>query len=100
MAVIRTTRFTADPADAEMLLARRAELLAAVREAFAGPAAAHLVRLDGQTWLDIWQWDSPQALQAALQGAPGMPQAAAAFAVTRDASAEVGEVVSEDVWTR
>jgi hypothetical protein len=100
MAVIRTTRFTVDPADADTMLARRQQLLGAVRAAFAGPSEARLVRLGDQTWLDIWRWDSAQALRAALEGAPALPEASAAFAVTRDASVEQGEVVDEDVWAR
>ncbi|NJC74311.1 hypothetical protein HC031_32055 [Planosporangium thailandense] len=100
MAVIRTTRFTVDPVDVETMLARRGQLLAAVRAAFAGPTEARLVRLDEETWLDIWRWDSGEALRAALEGAPGLPEAGAAFAVTRDASVEQGDVVDEDVWAR
>lgn len=100
MAVIRTTRFTVDPDDAETMRARRSQLLSAVRAAFAGPAEARLVRLDDSTWLDIWRWESTEALQSALAGAPGLPEAGAAFAVTRDASVEQGETVDEDVWTR
>jgi hypothetical protein len=100
MAVIRTTRFTVDPADADTMLARRRQLLEAVRAAFAGPTEARLVRLDDETWLDIWRWDSAETLRAALEGAPGLPEAGAAFAVTRDASVEQGDVVDEDVWAR
>lgn len=100
MAVIRATRFTVDTADADTMLVRRAQLLEAVRAAFAGPTEVRLVRLDDETWLDIWQWDSAETLRAALEGAPGLPEATAAFAVTRDASVEQGDVVDEDVWTR
>jgi hypothetical protein len=100
MAVIRTTRFSVDPADADTMLARRTQLLDAVRTAFSGPSEARLVRLDDETWLDIWRWDSAETLRAALEGAPSLPEAAAAFAVTRDASVEQGDVVDEDVWAR
>lgn len=40
MAVIRTVRFTVDPADAETMLAQGTQLLDAVRAAFAGPTEA------------------------------------------------------------
>ena len=100
MTVIRTTRFTVDPADAETMLARRRQLLDAVRASFDGPDEARLVRLDDQTWLDIWRWDSAQALRAALNGAPGLPEAGAAFALTRHAAAEQGDMVDEDVRAR
>jgi hypothetical protein len=100
MAVIRTTRFNVDHADAETMLARRRQLLDAVRAAFSGPTEARLVRLDDGSWLDIWRWDSAETLRAALEGAPGLPEAGAAFAVTRGASVEQGEVVDEDGWAR
>jgi hypothetical protein len=100
MAVIRTVRFTVDPADVETMLDRRRQLLDAVRAAFSGPAEARLVRVDEGTWLDIWRWDSAETLKAALDAAPGLPEAAAAFALARDVSGEQGDVVDEDVWSR
>jgi hypothetical protein len=100
MALIRTTRFTADPADVDTVLERRRKLLEAVRAAFAGPTETRLIRIDERTWVDMWRWDSGETLRAALGGAPGLPEAAAAFAVTRDVSAEQGDVVDEDVWAR
>lgn len=98
MALIRTTRFTADPADARTLLERRRQLLQAVRAAFAGPAETRLIRVGERTWVDMWRWDSPESLRAALDGAPSLPEAAVAFTLTRDVSAEQGDVVDEDVW--
>jgi hypothetical protein len=87
MTIIRTTRFTADPADAGTVLERRRKLLEAVRAKFAGPAETR-------------RWDSPETLRAALDGAPRLPEAAAAFAVARDVSAEQGDVADEDAWAR
>ena len=100
MALVRTTRFTADPADADLVLERRGRLIAAIRAAYAGPTETRLIRVDERTWVDMWQWDSPEVLQAALAGAPKLPEAAAAFAVVRDVSAEQGDVVDGDVWAR
>src|SRR3954453_18658069 len=100
MALIRTTRFTADPADADLVLERRRQLITAVRKQFAGPTETRLVRLDERTWVDAWRGDSPEILTAALAGAPDLPEAAAAFAVTHDVSAEQGDLVAEDGWTR
>ncbi|MEU9506549.1 hypothetical protein AB0D32_09755 [Micromonospora sp. NPDC048170] len=100
MALIRTTRFTADPADADTVLERRAKLLDAIRAAYAGPTETRLVRVDERTWVDMWRWDSPETLRAALAGGPGLPEAAAAFAVARDVTAEQGDLVDEDVWAR
>jgi len=100
MALIRTTRFTTDPADADLVLERRGQLIAAIRARYAGPTATRLIRLDERTWVDMWQWDSPEILDAALAGAPNLPEAAAAFAVARDVTAEQGELIAEDGWTR
>ncbi|MEU6077364.1 hypothetical protein [Micromonospora sp. NPDC047074] len=100
MTLIRTTRFTADAAEADTVLERRAKLLEAVRAAFAGPTETQLVRIDERTWVDTWRWDSPETLNAALEGAPRLPEAAAAFAVARDVTAEQGDLVVEDIWAR
>jgi hypothetical protein len=96
MALVRTTRFTADPADADLVLERRGRLIAAIRAAYAGPTETRLIRVDERTWVDMWRWDSPEILSAALAGAPHLPEAAAAFAVARDVTAEQGELVAED----
>jgi hypothetical protein len=100
MALIRTTRFTADPTDADLVLERRGQLIAALRARYAGPTETRLVRVDERTWVDMWRWDSPESLSAALTGGPNLPEAAAAFAVARDVSAEQGELVAEDGWNR
>ncbi|MEU4482357.1 hypothetical protein AB0F68_30475 [Micromonospora sp. NPDC023966] len=100
MALIRITRFTADPADADTVLERRRNLLDAIRSAFGAPTETRLIRVDERTWVDMWRWDSPETLRAALDGAPRLPEAAAAFAVARDVTAEQGDVVDEDVWGR
>lgn len=100
MSVIRTTRFTADPADAAQVLERRRNLLHAIRAEFGGPAETRLIRVDERSWVDMWRWDSPETLEAALAGGPKLPEAAAAFEVARDVSAEQGDVVDEDVWAR
>jgi hypothetical protein len=61
MAVIRTTRFTVDPTDVDEMIAKRAELIAAVRAAFAGLTEARLARVDEKTWVDAWRWVHPRA---------------------------------------
>ncbi len=95
MAIIRTTRFKADPARAEEVIARRAELIYAVRAAFAGLAEARLARVSEDTWVDMWRWDSPASMQAALAGAPALPEAAVAFSLARDVTAENAELIDE-----
>lgn len=100
MPVIRTTRFTANPGDAETVLERRRDLLDAIRARRSGPTETRLIRIDDRTWVDMWRWDSLEAMETALDGAPSLPQAAAAFVVAQDVSAEFGDVVDEDVWAR
>jgi hypothetical protein len=95
MSVIRITRFTADPADAEFVLDRRAALIDAVRRTFPGLTATHLARLDDKSWVDVWRWDSAASLRAAADGAHGLPETEAAFSLVRDISAETAEVVDE-----
>ncbi|HSK91385.1 MAG TPA: antibiotic biosynthesis monooxygenase [Euzebyales bacterium] len=95
MAVLRLTRFTADPDNTEELLAKRAALIAAVRDAFPGLTEARLAKLDDGTWLDVWRWDSTASMRAALESAPTIPDAAAAFALTSDTTVETAEVVDE-----
>jgi uncharacterized protein (DUF1778 family) len=97
MAVLRLDRFTADPTHAEELLARRNALVAAVREAVPGLVEARLVRIDEETWIDMWRWDSRTNAQAAAARARAgdIPEAAAAFALTRDVVTEFADVLDE-----
>ena len=97
LAILRFDRFKADPTNAEELLARRNTLVAAVREAVPGLIEARLVRIDDETWIDMWRWDSRTNAQAAAARARAgnIPEAAAAFALTRDVVTEFAEVVDE-----
>src|SRR5260370_36637984 len=89
MAVIRTVRFQADPTHAAELVARRAQLISAVRAAHAGLAEARLARVGEDTWVDLWRWGSPASMQAAL---PPPPAAAAALSPTPGAPAPEGDL--------
>ena len=70
MAVYRLVRFTIDPADTEKMLATRVALVAATRDAFPGLTEARLAKVDEETWIDMWRWDSLARAQAAIEGAP------------------------------
>ncbi|TMR18280.1 hypothetical protein ETD86_22105 [Nonomuraea turkmeniaca] len=94
-AIIRTTRFTADPAATEEVLTRRVALIAALRARRSGPTEASLTRIDERTWVDIWRWESQADLEAAMEVAHTLPEAKAAFEVAQDPSAETGELVDE-----
>ncbi|GLW96867.1 antibiotic biosynthesis monooxygenase [Microtetraspora sp. NBRC 16547] len=95
MPIISVTRFQADPADAEQVQARHAALVSAIRSVHPGLTEARLGRLDDETWVGVWRWDSAASLQAARQAAPGTPAAVAAFALARDVTAEDIEVLAE-----
>jgi Antibiotic biosynthesis monooxygenase len=95
MAIIRTTRFKVDPGRAEEMTVKRAELISAVRAAFPGLTEARLARVSEDTWVDMWRWDSPARMRAALASAPSLPQAAAAFSLASDLTAEQAELIDE-----
>jgi Antibiotic biosynthesis monooxygenase len=95
VAVLRLTRFKTDPADAEEMLARRNALVDAVRRAYPGLIHAQLVKVDDDTWMDAWRWESRANAQAAIANTAAIPEAAAAFSLTRDASAEFADLVDE-----
>ncbi|MEU8251019.1 antibiotic biosynthesis monooxygenase [Nonomuraea sp. NPDC048916] len=95
MTVISVTRFQADPADAEKVRERHAALVTAIRSAQSGLTEARLGRLNDETWVGVWRWESAASLQAARQAASATPAAAAAFAVARDVIADDIEVLDE-----
>ena len=97
MAVIRTTRFEVTPSDVEEMVARRNAVIEAVRKSCPGLTAARLARIDEEVWVDEWRWDSPASMEAALAaaGSGRLPEAGPAFALTRNSSAEVAEVIDE-----
>jgi Antibiotic biosynthesis monooxygenase len=97
MALVRITQFTVNPADADEMLARRAALISAVRAGYPGLTEARLARVDEQTWIDIWRWDSAASLDAALSGvqAGALAEAPRAFALATNTTADQGEIVDE-----
>ncbi|MEU4549199.1 antibiotic biosynthesis monooxygenase [Nonomuraea dietziae] len=95
MSIISVTRFQADPADADQVRARHAALVSATRAAMSGLTEARLGRLNDETWVGVWRWDSAASLQAARQALPGTAAAVAAFAVAREVTAEDIEVLDE-----
>jgi hypothetical protein len=94
MASARTHHYAVNPADLEELLSRRATLISAIRAAYPGLADTRLVRLGDGTFTDTWRWDSAEQMQAALAAMP-IPEARAAMSLTRDATAQDGDIVDE-----
>jgi hypothetical protein len=66
MTIVRLDRFKADPAHVNELIGRRNALLAAVKQATPGLIRARLTRVDDQTWIDMWEWDTREHSQAAI----------------------------------
>ncbi|HEX6681679.1 MAG TPA: hypothetical protein VF062_02750 [Candidatus Limnocylindrales bacterium] len=101
MAVIRLDRFKADPANTDELISRRNALIAAVRRATPGLVQTRLARVDDETWIDMWCWDTASHAQAAVRLAQAgqIPEAGAAFALTTDATTEFAEIIEGEVGT-
>jgi antibiotic biosynthesis monooxygenase len=95
MADIRIHRYNVDPTDVEELLARRGALITAIRAAHPGLIEARLIRLEDGSFVDAWRWESAEQMQAALAEAPTFPEVGAAMSLTRDRTAEDGEIVDE-----
>ena len=93
MAVLRLDRFTIDPASTAELLARHAALVAAAKDAFPGLLDAQLAKIDDESWLTIWRWDSLASAKAAIGEAPSIPEAGAAFSLTKGLTVEFAEVL-------
>ena len=95
MPVYRLVRFTIDPADTEKMLATRVALITATRSSFPGLTEARLAKIDEKTWIDMWCWDSLARAQAAIEGAPTLPEAGVAFSLIKDVTADFAEIVDE-----
>ena len=92
MTVLRLDNFTIDPADTGELLTRHAALAAVAKDAFPGLIDVQLAKIDDQTWIDVWRWDPLADAQAAAQG-PTIPEAGAAFSLTKSLAVEYADVL-------
>lgn len=96
MIILRLTRFSLKPTvDTDAMLKTRADLIDAIRAQFSGLTETRLAKVDDNTWLDLWRWESAETLETALAGAPALPQARAAFALLENATEERMELVEE-----
>lgn len=95
MTVVRSHTYSVVPADVEEFLARRASLIGTVRETHPGLTRAVLVKLDDGTYSDTWHWESAAQLGGALAAIATFPEAPLAMALTRDATAQNGQVVDQ-----
>ncbi|WP_449065150.1 hypothetical protein [Planomonospora algeriensis] len=95
MSAVRSHTYSVDPADLEEFLARRASLIGTVRETHPGLTRALLVELDDGTYSDTWHWESGAQMGAALAAIAIFPEAPLTMALTKDATAQNGQVVDE-----
>ena len=93
MTVLRLDSFTIDPADTGELLTRHSALAAVAKDAFPGLIDVQLAKIDDQTWIDVWRWDSLANAQAAAAQGPTIPEAGAAFSLTKSLAVEYADVL-------
>lgn len=96
MSVLRIVRFKTDPENAQEMLAARETLIKKVREDYPGLYEARLAKIDEETYIDVWRWETMDNVKAAIAAVPTMPEAGAAFKLTRDTTADFAEVISEN----
>lgn len=93
--VVRTTRFTVEPARIDEMLAARAALIDRLRIDHPALTAARLSRLEDGTYVDVWHWASRDEMQRALEAGPSLAEAGAVFAVITVAGTEDAELIDE-----
>ena len=94
MAVFRFAHFTTDPDRTDEMLAKRAALVATIKEQFPALTETRLARVDQSTWIATWRWDLAEA-DTRSRARRRSPRTGAAFAVTSDMSAHFAEIVDE-----
>jgi Antibiotic biosynthesis monooxygenase len=95
MADVRIHRYRVDNDQLDEFLARRGELIGVLRGDHPGLIETRLIRVGEDTFVDIWRWRSGAEMQAGLAAAPTVPAIPAAMSLTREASAEDGELIDE-----
>lgn len=95
MAVVRTHRYTVETGKLAALLEQRSNLIQGIRSANPAFTEATLIRQDDGSYLDIWRWESAEAMRAAAEAAKNFPQVGATMALTTAHSVVDGEVLDE-----
>jgi hypothetical protein len=95
MAVVRTHRYTVETGKLAQLLEQRTSLIKGIRSANPAFTQATLIRQDDGSYLDIWRWESAEAMRGAAQAAKNFPLVGATMALTSDHSVVDGEVLDE-----
>jgi hypothetical protein len=95
MAIVRTHRYTVETGRLAQLLERRTALIKGIRSANPAFTQATLIRQDDGSYLDIWRWESAEAMRGAAAAARNFPLVGATLALTTDHSVVDGEVLDE-----
>ena len=98
MSALELARFTVDPEEAAEMLAARPAMVAELRENFPAFRRLYLTRLDERTWLDVVEWESREAAEAAMATVMALPGCKRMFEFIEEVVAmEHAEVVAEAV---
>ncbi|WP_174187375.1 hypothetical protein [Nocardia barduliensis] len=95
MAVVRTHRYVVVTGKLAQLLEQRTRLIRSIRSADARFTAATLIRQDDGSYLDIWRWESAEAMRGTAAGVRNFPLAEATAALTIGHSVLDGKVLDE-----
>lgn len=95
MAVVRTHRYTVETGKLDQLLERRTMLIQGIRSANPAFTEATLIRQEDGSYLDIWRWESAEAMRGAAAAARSFPLVGATMALMIDHAVVDGEVLDE-----
>ncbi len=95
MAVVRTHRYTVETGKLAQLLEQRTTLIQGIRSANPAFTEATLIRQDDGSYLDIWRWESAEAMRGAAAAAKDFPLVGTTLALTTDHTVVDGEVLDE-----
>jgi hypothetical protein len=95
MAVVRTHRYTVETGKLAQLLERRTALIQGIRSANPQFTQATLIRQEDGSYLDIWRWESAEAMHGAAAAARSFPLVGATMSLTTDHSVVDGEVLDQ-----
>lgn len=95
MSDIRIHRYHVEPERLDEFVARRGELITAMRAKHPGLVETRLIELGDGDYVETWRWSSPAEMRAAFADVASIPEARAAMSLTQNPSAEDGSVVDE-----
>ncbi len=96
MSALELARFTVAPDEVPAMLAARPAMVAELREHCPGFHRVYLTRVDEETWLDVVEWESREAAEAAMATVMELPGCRRVFGHIREVLAmEHADVVEK-----